>query len=267
VFPRRPVLYSVRGSWVRARARAARTSARMCTFASGGMQQLTDRLAERLGDRIRLGAAIARIARTESGWRLEHAGGEELADGVIVATPADAAAGLVAGFDAALAAQLRSIPYAPMRVAGIAFRAADVAAPLEAFGFLAARGSGVRILGAVYTSTVAPDQAPPGSAYLRVFLGGSGDPGIAGLDAGAVRTIVRADLETALGITAEPVAYHEVVWPHAIPQYGLQHRATVRAIEAAAAAHPRFALIGNAYRGLGVADTVRDALAVAAHFA
>ena len=267
VFPRLPVLERESGSIVRARARAARTAPRMCTFADGGMQQLTDRLAQRLGERIRFGTPVRRIEPTTSGWRIEHAGGADVADGAILATPATEAAGLLAGFDAALAARVRTIPYAPMRVVGIAFRAADVAARLDAFGFLAARGSGVRILGAVYTSTVAPDQAPPESVYLRVFLGGAADPGIAELDAGAVRAIVRADLATALGIAAEPIAYHDIVWRAAIPQYGVQHRATVRAIEAAATTHPHLALIGNAYRGLGVADTVRDALAVAARFA
>lgn len=266
VFPRLPVLERESGSIVRAMARAARTSARMCTFADGGMQRLSDRIAERLGARVRFGMPVTRIERAASEWRIVHAGGVHVADGVILATPAEPAAELVAGFDAALAAHVRTIPCAPMRVAGIAFRAADVAASLDGFGFLAARGSGVRILGAVYTSTVAPDQAPPDSVYLRVFLGGAADPGVVALDAGTVRTIVREDLKTALGISAEPIAFHDVVWPQAIPQYGLQHRATVRAIEAGAAAHPLLALIGNAYRGLGVADTVRDARAVAARF-
>jgi oxygen-dependent protoporphyrinogen oxidase len=141
--------------------------------------------------------------------------------------------------------------------------AADVPAPLDGFGFLAARGQGVRLLGAIYTSTIVPEHAPAGTAYLRVLLGGSTDPGIATLDAGAVRSIVLADLRTVLGIDAAPVAYHEVVWPQAIPQYRLAHPAIVAAIERREAAHAGFALAGNAYRGLGVGDTVRDALAVA----
>jgi oxygen-dependent protoporphyrinogen oxidase len=266
VFPRLPVIERESGSIIRGMIRGARTAAQMCTF-SGGMQQMTGRLAERLGDRVRTETPVKSIVRTADGWRVDYAGGSLLADGVIVATPAPAAADLIVPFDEQLAALVRTIRYAPMRVAGIAFRSADVAASLDAFGFLAARGSGVRILGAVYVSTIAPEQAAPGTVYLRVFLGGAADPGVVALDAESVRDIVRADLATALGITAEPVAYHEAVWPQAIPQYTLQHRSTVRAIEAASARHPGLALTGNAYRGLGVGDTVRDALAIAQSFA
>jgi oxygen-dependent protoporphyrinogen oxidase len=266
VFPKLPEIERANGSVIRGMIAGTRTAAQMYTFAGGGMQRLTARLAEILGERVHYGAPVTRIERDGAGWRVVRDGGDVFADGVIVATPAGSAAALTAGLDPALATELRAIPYAPMRVAGIAFRAADVAAPLDGFGFLAARGSGVRILGAVYTSTIAPDQAPAGTKYLRVFLGGAADAAAVQLDADAVRAIVRTDLATALGITAEPVAFHDVSWPQAIPHYTLAHRARVRAIETRAAAHPHLALIGNAYRGLGVGDTVRDARAVAAAF-
>jgi oxygen-dependent protoporphyrinogen oxidase len=216
-----------------------------------------------LGDRLRRGVAVHYIERSNAGWHIVHDGGETIVDRVIVTTPAGATAQLVEGFDAGLAAELRKIPYAPMRVVGVAFRPHDVPVPLDGFGFLAARNQGVRLLGAFFTSSIIPEHAPPNAAYLRIFLGGATDPGIATLDAEAVKAIVLADLKTILGITAEPFAHHEIVWPHAIPQYTLAHRAIVTAVEAHEALHPGFALAGNAYRGLGVGDTVRDALAVA----
>jgi oxygen-dependent protoporphyrinogen oxidase len=231
------------------------------------MQTLTDRLSERLGDRLRRGVSVRHIERCDAGWRVSHDAGEDAVDGVIVATPADVAAELVDGFDGELAARLREIPYAPMRAVGIAFRSEDVRTPLDGFGFLAARNQGVRILGAFYTSSIVPEHAPPGTVYLRIFLGGATDRAIATLDADAVLAIVRADLTKILGITAPPIAHHEAIWPKAIPQYALRHRALLRAIEAREAAHPGFALAGNAYRGLGVGDTVRDAVDVAARIA
>jgi oxygen-dependent protoporphyrinogen oxidase len=244
--------------------RGGRAGARLTTFAGDGMQRLTDRLAEQLGTRLRRGAGAERIEPHAGGWRVFAAGDAVAADRVVVATPSAAAADLVAGFDAALARELRTITYAPMRAIGVAFRAADVPVALDGFGFLAARGSGVRILGATYTSTIVPEQAPPGTAYVRVFVGGAVDPDAALLDAEHVRAFVLADLRTVLGVTAEPIAYHEVVWPQAIPQYTLGHRTRVAAIAALAAQHPGLAFAGNAYRGLGVGDTVRDAFAVAA---
>ena len=264
IFPRLRDIENTHGSVIRGMMRGPRKASHLCSFADGGMQTLTDRLAERLGTRLRNGVTVQRIERHEAGWRIVHDDGESVVDGVIVATPADVAAGLVEGFDAELASRLRDIPYAPMRAVGVAFRTEDVPTPLDGFGFLAARGGGVRILGAFYTSTIIPEHAPEGTVYLRIFLGGATDPEVETLAAEAAKTIVLADLDTILGITAAPVAYHEVRWPKAIPQYKLRHRSTVAAIEELSAAYPGFALAGNAYRGLGVGDNVRDALAVAA---
>jgi len=264
IFPRVRDMEAEHGSVLRGLIAGGRRSTGLMSFAEGGMQTLTDRLAERLGDRVRRGVDVRSIAPAGGAWRVVHDDGETIVDAVIVTTPADAAASLIGGFDAGLAAKLRAIPYAPMRVVGIAFRASDIAAPLDGFGFLAARGQGVRVLGALYTSTIVPEHAAPGTAYVRALLGGAGDPDIAALDSETVKAIVLADLRTTLGITATPVAHHEILWPQGIPQYTLAHPAIVTAVEAMSAAHPGLLLAGNAYRGLGVSDTVRDALAVAA---
>lgn len=263
IFPRVREIEAAHGSVLRGMMKGPRRSTGLVSFAEGGMQTLSDRLAERLGARFRGGTVVERIVRDGAAWRVVHDDGATTVDGVIVATPADAAADLLAGVDQTLAARLREIPYAPMRVVGVAFPASDVPVPLDGFGFLAARNQGVRLLGAFFTSTIIPEHAPPGTAYLRIFLGGSTDPGIAALDADAVKEIVLADLHTVLGITAQPIAHHEILWSQAIPQYGLRHRAIVSEIEAREAQLPGLAIAGNAYRGLGVGDDVRDALAVA----
>jgi oxygen-dependent protoporphyrinogen oxidase len=261
IFPRLAELERERGSVVRGMVRGSRAASRMRSFAPGGMQRLTDRLAERLGDRVQLGTTVTRIEPEGAGWRIVHRHGSVTAERVIVAAPAGAAAAMVANFDAELARRLAEIAYAPMRVIGVAFRREDVAAPLDGFGFLAARGCGVRILGATYTSSMLPEQAPPGTVYVRIFMGGAADPTAAMLDAETARAIALADLATTLGITAAPIAYHEMVWRNAIPQYALGHRRRVHAIERLTLAHKGLALTGNAYRGLGVNDTVRAARA------
>jgi oxygen-dependent protoporphyrinogen oxidase len=263
MFPRLREFERAHGSVIRGMIGSRATPGRLSAFGAAGMQRLTNRLAELLGARIRYATPVQRLEPLANGWRV-HSGADALdVDEVIVTAPSDAAATMLADCDASLADELRDIPYAPMRVAGIGFRAADVPAPLDGFGFLAARGAGVRILGALYTSTIAVGQAPPDTAYLRTFLGGTTDPGAIDLDADAARAAVLADLATTLGIRAEPLAYHEVVWPRAIPQYRLDHPTRLGRIDARVALHPGLALGGNAYRGLGVGDTVNDAVAIA----
>lgn len=264
LFPRLRVMEREHGSVLRAMMRGGAARTRLMSFGAAGFQRFAAAMAQSLGERLRFDAAVDELVPQDNGWIVRFGSESLRADAVVVAAPSYAAADLLGGVDAELAAALRRIAYAPMRVAGVAFRAQDVPVPLDGFGFLAARGAGLRILGALYTSTMFASQAPPGTAYLRIFLGGATDPQAVDLEANQARAIVLADLRAALRITAEPLAYHDVVWKRAIPQYALQHRATLEAIGARVAAHPGLHLTGNAYRGIGVGDTVRDALAVAA---
>jgi protoporphyrinogen/coproporphyrinogen III oxidase len=265
LFPRVLEMERAHGSLLRAAIRAGRRTPGVLTSFPGGMQTLSDALATGLGPQLRTGTTVASIARAGPGWRVRLGDGEEAAfDAVVLATPAYAAASVVEQFDPELGGLLRAIEYVPMRVAGIAFRRSDVPNALDGFGFLVARGQGVRILGALYTSSLFPAQAPPDVAYLRVFLGGGVDPQAACCDRDQAETIVRDDLRRVLGIQAAPVAWHDVVWARAIPQYEVGHVTRVRAIEARASAAGGLSLAGNAYRGVGITDVVRDAFVMAA---
>ncbi len=126
LFPRLRELERAHGSVIRGMLRARAKPGRLSGFGADGMQRLTDRLAQMLGDRLHVGCAVERIEPLPAGWRIHHAGGTADADAVVVTAPAYAAANLVEQFDAELARELRGIAYAPMRVAGIAFRAQDV---------------------------------------------------------------------------------------------------------------------------------------------
>ncbi len=48
-------------------------------------------------------------------------------------------------------------------------------------------------------------------------------------------------------------------WPHSLPQYEIGHRARVAAITERVQAIPGLVLLGNAYRGVGLPDLIRDA--------
>ena len=58
-----------------------------------------------------------------------------------------------------------------------------------------------------------------------------------------------------------PEAAAVVRWPSAMPQYGVGHLERVATIDASMP--PGIFVTGNAYRGVGVADTVRHANEVA----
>jgi protoporphyrinogen/coproporphyrinogen III oxidase len=273
LFPRLRALEHEYGSLILGSLRGGRKAGHLTAFGAAGMQALITRLTELLGARLQTGVGATRLERDGDAWKLTLQRGADgplesyAPDCVVLAIPAYDAAGIVVDLDAPLAAELHGIPYAAMKVAGIGFHAKDVIPPLDAFGFLVARGFGVKILGALYISTIFPQQAPPGVAYFRTFLGGTLDPESAVLGELRARAQICADLRTTLGIEAEPLVYHETNWPRAIPQYRLDHRARMRRIDERLSRLPGLELAGNAYRGLGLGDNVRDALAVAERIA
>ncbi len=236
----------------------------MRSFAGSGMQRLTDRLAERLGERLQLGTAVTRIEPDGAGWRIVHERGEVVADRVVVAAPAYAAAGMVAGFDAELA-----------RTVGRDRLRADARDRRRAFAAMTSRNRSTdsdfwpRAAAACASSAQStphrccPNKLRRSTVYIRIFMGGAADPTAALLDAETARAIALADLTTTLGITAAPIAYHETIWQNAIPQYALGHRQRIQTIEQLTLAHPGLALTGNAYHGLGVNDTIRNARTLA----
>ena len=268
LFPRMRAMEQNKGSLLRAMIAAQRQakksgikppSARLTNFKHGGIQRLTDRLGERLGSSLKLGVSVSKLERLNSGYRVFSSAGLLEVDAVILATPAFISADLLEDLNAALALELRGIPYADVRVFGLSFHASDVPANLDGFGFLVPRDQGIRILGCLYTSTLFPQQTRDNLVFLRVICGGSVDPSFSSLVPDAALEVVKHDLKLTLGIMAHPVSVHEACWDKGIPQYMLDHPERILKIEKLLEQTPGLYLAGNGYRGVGVNDCIREA--------
>ena len=241
------------------------TGARYGQFVSflGGMQTLTDRLAERLRSR---GVAIRRaraerLAPTGDRWQLTLAaadGGVDViaADAVVVATRTPAAAVLLAGVDPDLAAELAGIAYAGSAIVSLGFARDEVAHPLDAAGLVVPRTAGRRALAVSFSSSKFPHRAPPGCVLVRVFLGGALDPASLALDDEQLVDLALTESATLIGATGKPRLVQVDRWAGAMPQYHVGHADRVTRIEAAIARHPRLALAGAAYRGVGIPQVI-----------
>ncbi len=76
IFPRLRDIEAKHGSVIRGMMKGPRKPSNMYSFADGGMQTLTNRLAERLGDRLRSGVSVQRLERDGAGWKVVYDGGE-----------------------------------------------------------------------------------------------------------------------------------------------------------------------------------------------
>lgn len=235
-----------------------------------GMETLPARLAERLATRgVEVRAARAeRLARTAEGWTVSARSPDgtplELrAAAVILAVPAPVSAAVLAGVDRGLATDLASIEYAGSVVVSLGFRRSDVAHPLDAAGLVVPRAAGRRALAVSFSSSKFPGRAPEGHVLLRVFLGGALDPDTVDLDDTAIVDLAISEARVLVGAGGQPRLTRIDRWASSMPQYHVGHADCVARIEAALAAHPRLALAGGAYRGVGIPQVIASGQAAA----
>ncbi|MCS3780043.1 protoporphyrinogen oxidase [Tsukamurella ocularis] len=215
----------------------------------GGYQQLLDALAERLGDRIMLGAPVPEV---RPGWSLRGS----MFDAVVLAVPAPQVGRLVGLGLPELGAAVGSIPAASSALVTMRLPE-DVELP-DLSGVLVASREQVSAK-ALTLSGRKWDHLPGGT--VRLSFGRLGVSRIVDdVDAGLVAA-ARDDLANVLGITAEPTATHVQRWYEGIPVYLPGHRDTLAAIEAAT---PKgLALAGAYFDGVGVPACIARAEAAA----
>lgn len=260
--PKIAALESEHGSLIRgalARRKGAAPRGGMISFPEG-LEELPRRLAREVGD-VRTGVACTRVARAGDGFRVETAAGALASRRVVLAVPADAAARLLAEATNGRSLALADVPYAAVAVVGLGFRRADVAHPLDGFGFLAPRQEGLRLLGCLFTSSLFPGRAPEGHVALAAFLGGRTDPEAVAKTDDRILAIVGHELRRALGVRDEPVAAVVRRWPRAIPQYELGHGRFVELVQGIEAELPGLAIAGNFTGGVSVPDCLARGIA------
>lgn len=244
----------------------------------GGLEELISALVERLdGVQAILGRRVVHLRRDDPrGYRLRLDDGAELnADVVVLATPARDAAELLSDMDAELAARLRSIRYVSTATVSLGFKREGFTHPLDGFGFvIPAKDPGKepgqepgkerrRITACTWTSTKFDGRAPAGSVLLRCFLGSPRDESPALAPEDEMVRLVRAELRSLMGVTAEPVLTRVYRWRDAHPQYDVGHLDLLAQIDRLRDAHPGLYLVGSSYRGVGLPDCIHNGALVA----
>ena len=235
-----------------------------------GMQRLVSTLTEHLTiGTLRPRCPVTSVhyqpaSPDETCWTVDCADGSSLqADGVVLATPAFAAARLVRGLDHALSQHLSSIPYSSTATVNMAYRRDQIPHPLNGFGFVVPRVEQRTILAGTFSSVKYAGRAPSDHALVRTFVGGALQAELFERDDAEIRALVRSELHQLLGIEAESLLARIARYPQSMPQYRVGHLHLVDEIEKQVAEHPGLALAGNAYRGVGLADCVRSGEAAA----
>jgi oxygen-dependent protoporphyrinogen oxidase len=253
-----------------AAAEAAASGPRYGLFLSfrNGMRELIDGLSAALpAGTVQTRARVTALRRNGSRWRAELSGpqGPETleADAVVCTLPTFAAAELLRPASAELADGLAGIEYAPCAAVNIVLRRGQVAHPLDGMGFVVPAAEGRFVIACSFSSVKFAGRAAEGTVLLRAFVGGALRAGDVGLSDAEMTARTLADLRDILGLTGEPALTAVAKWPRSMPQYHVGHLARVAAIERLAAGLPGLFPAGNAYRGVGIPDSILSATAAA----
>jgi oxygen-dependent protoporphyrinogen oxidase len=211
---------------------------------------------------VRTSSPVRRLSRNGavSPWLVELLDGPPLeADAVVVTTEAHSTARMIDAQDAALALQLRAIPYASSAIVNVAYHRDQIQHPLDGFGAVVPAIEGRSILAVSFLSVKFPHRAPAGTALMRVFVGGATQPELFDLDDDALRGLVARELGDLIGVSGNPLLFQVGRHPRAMPQYTLGHLDRVATIRRKLARHPRLFLTGIAFDGVGIPDCVHAA--------
>ena len=252
----------VRGAIAAARARRRsgrpKFKTRSISF-KNGLHTIIDALVHAVGDSLYTGVTIDAIV-PGTPWQVTISrNGHSTsisADAVLVTTPAHATAELPFAGQNPLAA-LGAITYPPVTSVALGFQRDHVAHPLDGYGVLVPACENRRILGTLFNSSLFPGRCPRSCVLLTTFLGGMRQPELAGLPHNQLRDLVVEELQTLLGVSAEPFFCHVTAWPRAIPQYNLGYGRFHAAMAEAEASHPGLMLGGHVRDGVSVGDCIR----------
>jgi protoporphyrinogen/coproporphyrinogen III oxidase len=262
------------GSVIRGMIRAAKTRKQprerptLLTFREGN-ETLIRALVANSGSTLCCGTRAIRVEHggaSESFHVTLRSNGEEKAletERLVLATPTDVTAELLANVNPAFGDALSGVQYAPVAIVSLGYRREDIGHSLQGFGFLVPRSAGLRVLGTVWNSSLFPKRAPQGYVLLTSFVGGATDPQAITLSPEGLFAAVHREIAPLLSIREKPVFSNVQIYPRALPQYNLGHAERLSKLEKLLSQTPGLQLVGNYLRGPAIGACVEHALAVA----
>ncbi len=223
--------------------------------AVGGMSAAAETLAASLGERYRAEFPVTSVTKEGDHFRI---GGPETlrARSVVMAIRPDAAAAILPDIDTDA---LDGWPSSPVVVIGIGGTTEEVPLP-DGFGFLTGPDVDAAILGCLFESSFGPGRAFPGHSLAKVIVGGTRNPGMVDQSDDQIITTVVAEMEQALGTSVAPSWTKIVRNREGIPQYDLDHRRRLAAMERLESESSGLVFAGWGYRGIGVAHLATEAM-------
>ncbi len=275
-----PKLYNLEqdyGSFIRgaiAKAKLPKTERdRLATkqvfSAAGGLQRLTDALTDAIGEaRIRVSAKQIRIEPSGQKWQVSYQspeGSQTLyADRIVTTVGGYGLPDLLPFVPHEEMRAISELHYAPVVQVSVGIRNTGNL-KFNAFGGLVPSTENREVLGILFPSACFDGRAPEGGALFSFFMGGVKHPEMIHHTDQMFESFISRELHDMLKFPkgTTPDLLRVFRHTHAIPQYGQSSGLRFRTIEMLEQRYPGLILAGNIRGGIGMADRIRQATAIA----
>ena len=163
-----------------------------------GLQQLPEALHAANAPAITFDRPVEAISENAEGFVLETGEEDEHVDRVVVTTPADIAAGLLADLAPDATDRLRKLTYNPLALVHLIGEV-----DREGYGYQVRRDEDLRTLGVSWNSGLFGRTDEDGRGVYTAFLGGMNDHEIIAEDDETIGEIAAGELEEVMGVEAE----------------------------------------------------------------
>ena len=226
----------------------------MFTTFQHGISTLVDALIGKISeDSIRMNTPVHSVERSGSGWRVN---GKEVSAVILAISPLQ-----VASLDCVrgeLSDLLAQFTYGDALTIALVYDRTAISQLPHGFGALVPASEGREMIACTFVHQKWPGRVPGNLGMIRVFF----TQKILRTDA-EIHAVAERELRDLFGIEAKPRFAMVHRWPQSMPQYTVGHMDRMKQVtrlSREAGLH----LAGNAYRGIGVSDCVRDGQEAAA---
>ena len=270
VMPQFVAMERTHGSLIAAlQSGTARTAPPIFTTLRSGLGALIDRLVAGIPRSwLHFNQSVRAISRSGKGWQvhLDTGRASEIFDELFLAVPPKITQALLRPLDPA-AVHLLDLESSSAIVVAFGYLDARGLALPQGFGFLVPPSSEDQLLACTFVDQKFDHRVPPHGRLLRAFFGGHPAEALLPRSDEELATLAQRNLTHILGTLPKPNVTIVRRWPQSLPQYAVGHLTRMSELSTRIAAHPGLTLLGNAYRGVGLPDLIRDARSAARRIA
>lgn len=224
----------------------------------GGLQTLTNAISDTIQPHIKH-ERVENITYTSNGIAVHTNKASNSVDRIISTVPAYALAYQVRTMDSVFSQKLNTIPYSPIASIIVRYERSSISIPEDGFGFLIPSNEKMKLLGAIWRSSIFPKLVDQNNYVFNLMVGGAKNTEIIKNDPETIIRDALSEFNEILGITKPPLDIDYKLWEKGIPQFQKNYLNLINKIELFESKFPKIQIGGNFRWGVSVPDCIKGA--------